>query len=507
VRSAHRPPRRSASAPPPPSRGRLALAGLVLLAILVAGALSTREPRGGDEKIPFVPTPAEVPAGREGFANVADPYAWAPSREKTFSTRAAAGNAHVLYANSPGGAQATAARTALWRALVDRAAQTSGVEADLIEALVFLESGGRPDALTPAGTAGAAGLGQILPQTARDLLGMRVDEARSARLGRQIRRALRRGDEARARTLARLRRTVDERFDPPKALAATGRYLALARERFGRDDLALVSYHMGMGNLEDVLADYGRRDVSWAQVFFDSTPREHAAAYRRLRSFADDSANYFWKLLAAREIMRMHRSDPAALARQARLQTAKNSAEEVLRPAASTDRFATPAALSRAWRDGLIRALPDAPALTGLKRAPGMGELGPRIDAPRVLYRGLRPEALALALYVGAQVRDLNGGAGTLTITSAVRDQRYQDALVRRNREATRNFSLHTTGYAFDVARVYESRRQALAFQWVLDRLQALHVIAWVREPQAIHITAGPNARDVLPLLERLDGG
>ena len=131
-----------------------------------------------------------------------------------------------------------------------------------------------------------------------------------------------------------------------------------------------------------------------------------------------------------------------------------------------------------------------------------MGELGRRLGQPAELYRGLRPEALALALYVGAQVRSLSGTA-PLIVTSTVRDQSYQDALVRRNREATRNYSLHTTGWAFDVLRDYRSRRQALAFQFVLDRLRTLNVIAWVREPRAIHITAADDAEVLLPLLER----
>jgi hypothetical protein len=41
----------------------------------------------------------------------------------------------------------------------------------------------------------------------------------------------------------------------------------------------------------------------------------------------------------------------------------------------------------------------------------------------------------------------------------------------------------------------------------VLDRLQVLNVIAWVREPRAIHITAAGDAEGLLPLLERLDDG
>ena len=76
--------------------------------------------------------------------------------------------------------------------------------------------------------------------------------------------------------------------------------------------------------------------------------------------------------------------------------------------------------------------------------------------------------------------------------------------LVHATREATQNYSLHTTGFAFDVARRYSSRRHALAFQFVLDRLTTLNEIAWVREPAAIHITVSSDASALLPLLRRV---
>ena len=79
-------------------------------------------------------------------------------------------------------------------------------------------------------------------------------------------------------------------------------------------------------------------------------------------------------------------------------------------------------------------------------------------------------------------------------MTSTVRDIRYQRVLAARNIEATRNYSLHTTGWAFDIPRTYRSRAQALAFQFMLDRLTALNMIAWVREPGAIHVTVAAPA-------------
>ena len=431
--------------------------------------------------------------------------------------RAAFGVAHPLYTNSPGGAVATAERTAAWRPLVERAAREAEVDPDRLEGLIFLESSGRPDAVTPNGLDGAVGLAQILAETGQNLLGMRVDLDESRRLTRRIGRAQRRGQEALAERLEDRRRRIDERFDPALSLAASARYLTMARERFGREDLAFVSYHMGQGNLEGVLRAFSGRDdgeigdvvaeeeLDWPRVYFDSTPRRHRAAYQRLAGFGDDSSNYLWKVEAGSEIMRLWREDRAALERMADLQTAKASAEEVLRPASETTIFRTPDELRAAWDDGDIRGLPDDPATTALDRHRGMGELARRLDEPVALYRGLRPEALALALYIGAQVRDSAGG-GALTVTSTVRDQAYQDLLITGNIQATRRYSLHTTGYAFDVARLYDSRRQARAFQWVLDRLRVLGVIAWVREPHAIHITVGEDAEALLPLLDRLEG-
>jgi len=367
---------------------------------------------------------------------------------------------------------------------------------------VFLESAGRDDAVTPNGIEGAAGLTQILAGTGTDLLDMKVDTRRSAQLGRRIDRERSRGHEDKVRTLRAERAEADERFDGAKALEATGRYLKLAKDTLGREDYAFVSYHMGIGNLQGVLRAFGESS-GWPEVYFDSTFSRHPEAYARLLKLGDDSSNYYWKVLAGREIMRLYRDDRTELERLIALHGAKGSAEEVLHPPGSVPQFADPGQLRAAWDDGQIIAFPDKPAVTGLKRDRRMGELAGRLEQPAGLYRGLRPEALAMALYIGAQVRGLSGD-GPLTVTSTVRDEAYQRELVKGNREATRNFSLHTTGWAFDIDRTYVSRRQALAFQNVLDRLAVLGGITWVREPDAIHITVSDEAKALLPLLDRI---
>jgi hypothetical protein len=477
----------------------IAATAVVLVAALVAGVLARSDT---PSTVPVVPTP---PGEKGGDSDpVADPFAWDPHRAQEFSERAAAGNAHVLYALSPGGVVASAVRTARWRPLVDKAAAQAGVSPEALEGLVFLESAGREDARAPGGLESAAGLTQILAETGQNLLGMHVDVAASTRLTKKIAKAERKGRLKRAASLRKARAKVDDRFDPAKELAGTARYLSIARKRFGREDLAFVSYHMGIGNLDTVLRDYGAGAMPYVQLYFDSTPTRHRSAYRRLAAFGDDSSNYWWKILAAEQIMRLYRNDKLELVRLAVLHARKASAEEVLHPLDRTKAFATPDDLKHAWDDHELVPFPNDPGVTGLARDPRMGELARKVHQPATLYQGLRPDALAMALYIGAQVRAISGQS-PLIVTSTVRDGAYQAQLVKRNGEATRNFSLHTTGWTFDVERRYRSRRQALAFQFELDRLRSLNAIAWVREPDAIHITVAPDSGVPLALLDRVN--
>ena len=146
-------------------------------------------------------------------------------------------------------------------------------------------------------------------------------------------------------------------------------------------------------------------------------------------------------------------------------------------------------------------AFPDNPRVTGLRRDARMGELA----------RAGEARALSRAAPGGAGDRALHRRRGARAVGRRAADRHLDRPRRRptsagscaRNREATRNYSLHTTGWAFDVARRYRSKRQALAFQFVLDRLQSLDLIAWVREPGAIHVTAAPEGKALLPLLER----
>ena len=94
-----------------------------------------------------------------------------------------------MFAKSPGGVLATAKRTAHFRPLVEAAARKGGVDPNLLEAIVFLESAGRPDVIAGSDPQNASGLTQILAETGQNLLGMHVDLAASRRITRRMARA------------------------------------------------------------------------------------------------------------------------------------------------------------------------------------------------------------------------------------------------------------------------------------------------------------------------------
>ncbi len=464
---------------------------LLLVVAVAAGVLAALAIRARDDGPPPV-AGAIGPQPRLGSG--ADPLAYSAQRRRDLEARAARGLAHPLYAFSPGGAVASAARVAAFRPAIEAATRGTDVDPDVLEGMVLLESAGRPDAMASNDLRGAVGLTQILAETGTSLLHLRVDVGASRTLTRRIRRG---GPRTAAREAER--RRVDERFDPVKSLRATVRYLEFARgELSDREDLSVASYHMGVGNLQTALARFDEGDdVPYAELFFGSSPVDHPRAYRFLSGLGDDSSTYLWRVRAAEQIMALWRRDPSGLSVEATRQTAKNSAEEVLHPSSETTSFATPGDLRDAVDDGHVVALRGLPDV-GVRVDASVGELAPRLDEPRSLYRHLQPGALALLRFVGAGVRQLSGDTAPLTLTSAARDDRYQRLLTARNIEATRSYSLHTTGWAFDISRTYASRDQALAFQFLLDRLTALDLIAWVREPGAIHLTVSADAQRFL---------
>jgi hypothetical protein len=459
-------------------------ASLVLLGAVavLAGVLLVS---GGHHRIPGAP-----PGGVAVEARSTDPFSYATTRAVQFTERAAAGNANVLFTKSPGGALATAARVARWRPLIDAAVRGTQIDPALLEGLVFVESAGRPGVIAGSSVSDAAGLTQILAATASSLLGMHIDLARSRSLTARIASFSGRGAAARRRLgrLERARAAADPRFAPRAELAATVRYLQDAERSFGREDLAFESYHMGMGNLQNLLRLYdGGRPVPYVQLYFDTAPTRHVAAFRMLQGFGDDSCLYWWRILGAVQIMHLYRTDRARLRRENALQLADPAGGTALHPPGHPVRWSSPAQLSSAYRTGALTPLPRNPRTVGLLYDPAMGAEARAVSAPRSLYRGLRTVALYELEAMAERIRRLSGAA-PLRVARTVQDTAYQQA-------AGLAQPLAATGWQFQIARRYRSPAQAAAFQELLDRLQSLDLIAWAPDGGEIDVTVGSDAR------------
>lgn len=477
---------------------KVATVGIVLAVLSVVIAVTVLLTRTDEAARPEIAL--ELPA-----QIAPEPLRYEPGRTQEYEQAAAFGLSHVLFEKSPGGVMRAAARTAGFRGIVDRAVSGSGIDPDIVEAIVLLESAGRPDVIAGSDPENAAGLTQILAETATSFLGMQVDLEASRRLTRLVAEAVRRGDEEEAARYRSERRRVDVRFDPEQALAGTVRYLTEAMRVFGRDDLAVVSYHMGIGNLASVVRAYTGRDedpidsvvrdgdIDYARLYFDSSPIVHRAAWERLASFGDDSQTYYWRVLGALGVMHLFRDDPGRLERLAELHDHLPSAELVLHPPAKRARYVNAGQLEAAVAGGvLVPAWPGNGAHFSID--PHLERIAARLTEDPSAYIALRPRASRLLAYLADTVHELSGDERPLTVTRATYDEESAATLTPHDPGSTADAGVHAAGFAFDIRRRYGSGAQAAAFQWTLERLEALGLIAWTRGQSVIHLVVSPRA-------------
>ena len=281
----------------------------------------------------------------------------------------------------PGGAgRHRRARRTATATLIEEVAEEAGHDPDTLEAMVYLESAGFPDARA-GGTADAVGLTQILAETGQNLLGMRVDVARSARLTRQIapRRAARPGRARRAPAGAAPRASTSA-TTRAKAIEAAARYLTIAEgELGGSEELAVVSLPHGHRQPAERAASASAPTTTRRTPSCTSTRARCATPPRTGCSprSATTRRRTCLRVEAARDVMRRWREDPERARRPRRA----DRGEELARGAAAPDRddgasSPTPEELEEAYDDGDVVPLP-ARGLrgAGVRVDRGMGEL------------------------------------------------------------------------------------------------------------------------------------
>ena len=302
-----------------------------------------------------------------------DPFAYVSSRQGDFEARAVAGSAHVLFTKSPGGVLATAARVAALRPSIDAATAGTGVDPNMLEALVFVESAGREQrdrrqrrrrrrrhrrrsSLRPASR--CSGCTSTSPEAG-------ADRRRSTRAARErpTSAAMARLQRQRAQDRRSLRPAQGARRDG--ALPPASPSSASAAPTWRSSPTTWGSATCSTCSTTTTAATRCRTFSSTSTRRRTTTPPR----YHLLSGFGDDSSLYYWRILGAAQIMRLYRTDrtsagPPVVAADERPTRPRRSST---RPT-QTHSFADPDALYRAYAStaALAAALQCRDARAGL---------------------------------------------------------------------------------------------------------------------------------------------
>jgi hypothetical protein len=221
------------------------------------------------------------------------------------------------------------------QALFKSAAASSGMPANVLEAIAYLESWGDAKAESPAGP---RGIMQISAATAASM-GLKVSYATRYRVTRE-KAAVR----VKGKTVWRVvtRKTPyrvlvrDDRMLPERAIPAAARYLAGMEQKFGGRDWAIFAYHCGQGCVT-MMQDITRRArgiprdrFTVARMFFSNSPSWNRELYEAIQQQMqrDWSPTYWFRVMRAQQLLALYREDPeefANLSQQYKSQFTTNS--------------------------------------------------------------------------------------------------------------------------------------------------------------------------------------
>ncbi|KKQ34714.1 MAG: hypothetical protein US50_C0039G0010 [Candidatus Nomurabacteria bacterium GW2011_GWB1_37_5] len=196
-----------------------------------------------------------------------------------------------------------------YRNYFEEAALKNGIPLDLFMGLHLVESYGDTAALSGSG---ARGVSQFMPATAKQY-GLKIVRNKKGRIVR------------------------DDRLDPGKSIAASGRYLGDILHSFKHPDFMIAGYHMGEGNLGGTskrrgiisLAVWAYKDsavfsnsrgssalkaeelgLNWSKIYFGARPYgKTTELYRKLRDLGDFSQTYLYSVKAGSNLLKMSKEE------------------------------------------------------------------------------------------------------------------------------------------------------------------------------------------------------
>ena len=206
------------------------------------------------------------------------------------------------------------------QALFRSASERSGMPAELIEAMAYLESWGDAKAESPDGP---KGIMQISEATARTM-GLKVVHGTRYKITREKVPVKSKSKKPRYRIATHktpyqvtLR---DDRLVPARAIPAAAHYLAGMERNFGGRDWAIFAYHCGQGCVTE-MQELTRRargipqgQVTVPRMFFSCSPAWNRDLYQAIQQQMqrDYSPTYYFRVMRAEQLLALYRRDPAA---------------------------------------------------------------------------------------------------------------------------------------------------------------------------------------------------
>jgi hypothetical protein len=392
------------------------------------------------------------------------------------------------------------------QALFRSASERSGMPAQVIEAVAYLESWGDAMAESPSGP---KGIMQISEATARTM-GLKVVRATRYKITREkvLVKSKSKSKKPRYRTVSHktpyqvtLR---DDRMVPGRAIPAAAKYLAGMEGKFGGRDWAIFAYHCGQGCVAG-MQELTRRargippdQATVARMFFSCSPVWNLELYQGIEQQMqrDYSPTYWFRVERAEQLLALYRRDPAAfvsLAEQYKSQFAKRAPHRLSVWLKQDDLvFHSRDDIHSDMGNRLVRAF-DRPDYFGYS-------LRIAADDPSILedFSKASPAAIGTLTYVAFETRRLYEELGgnrqkfqPLEITSLVEPEDY--AQQSGKPEALS----HCSGQVFDIDYAGLPPGELECLRFVLDDLGWDGYLGFVEDGMdSLHIGCSPASRD-----------
>jgi hypothetical protein len=390
------------------------------------------------------------------------------------------------------------------QSLFRAASQHSGMPAEVIEAVAYLESWGDPKAESPSGP---KGIMQISEATARTM-GLKVVHGTRYKITREKVAVKSKSKKPKYRMVTHktpyqvtLR---DDRLVPSRAIPAAAKYLAGMERKFGGRDWAIFAYHCGQGCVAE-MQELTRRargipldQATVARMFFSCSPAWNQELYQAIEQQMqrDYSPTYWFRVERAAQLLALDRRDPAAfvaLAEQYKSQFANRAPHRLSVWLKQDDLvFHSRDDIHGDMGNRLVKAF-DRPDYFGYS-------IGIAAEDPSIFedFSKASPAAIGTLTYIAFETRRLYEELGgdrekfrPLEVTSLVEPEDYARQLGKPEALS------HCSGQVFDIDYAGLPPGELECLRFVLDDLGWDGYLGFVEDGMhSLHIGCSPDSRD-----------